>query len=164
MEGIGVLLSRMGGGADEDGAFAASIGKTIKAVAIDDPHVADEAAWRGKISGLRIDFTDGTAIVLRDEGQSCCEARWIHTDDDLGYHVGATLLSAEIADAPSIPDPDDPEGHGGGHEVQFLRVKTSNGVIVCETHVNHNGYYGGFSLVVRGVKGKSPVAAEEVES
>lgn len=41
MEGVGVLLSRMGGGADEDGAFAASIGKTIKAVAIDDPHVAD---------------------------------------------------------------------------------------------------------------------------
>jgi hypothetical protein len=34
------------------------------------------------------------------------------------------------------------------HEVQFLRVSTDAGTIVCETHNEHNGYYGGFNVCV----------------
>ena len=32
------------------------------------------------------------------------------------------------------------------HEVQFLKIRTSNGDITFETHNIHNGYYGGFYI------------------
>ena len=111
----------------------ASFGKTIKAIALEalDP---DE---------LRIWFTDGTAIKVLDAGQSCCEERYMTTDDDLAAFVGATLTDMEIADGPEIGEEYDV------HEVQFLVVKTSLGAFTTETHNKHNGYYGGFYLIVK---------------
>ena len=35
---------------------------------------------------------------------------------------------------------------GGVHEVQFLNIETSLGIITFETHNEHNGYYGGFYI------------------
>ena len=111
----------------------AAYGKTIKAIALEslDP---DE---------LRVWFTDGTAIMVLDDGQSCCEERYMTTDDDLAAFVGATLTEMEIADGPEI------EEEYEVHEVQFLVVTTSLGSFTMETHNKHNGYYGGFYLVVK---------------
>ena len=111
----------------------AAYGKTITAMALEalDP---DE---------LRIWFTDGTAIKVLDAGQSCCEERYMTTDDDLAAFVGATLTDMEIADGPEI------ETEYSVHEVQFLVVQTSLGAFTMETHNKHNGYYGGFYLVVK---------------
>ena len=127
--GFGVMVSNMFG---DNGAehFNKAIGKTIKALAITN-------------NALRIDFDDGYAIALRDEGQSCCETRYINTDDDLPYYVGAKLVSGEVAPAPS------PEHEWGVHQVSFLRITTDRGVFTVQTHNEHNGYYGGFAIVVR---------------
>jgi len=85
-------------------------------------------------------FADGSMIKLWDDGQSCCEKRYMHTDDDLPYYIGSRLLDIEIRDAPDVPDEYD------YHEVQFLLVTTSKGVFTMVTHNEHNGWYGGFSI------------------
>lgn len=121
-------------------AIAAARGKIIAALAIGD---ADETA-------LDIRFTDGTGLQLFDNGQSCCEHRYMRTDDDLTYFVGATFLDADLrAAAETVEDTD-----YSVHEVQFLHVRTSRGTIVCANHNEHNGYYGGFSLEAKMVAPK----------
>ena len=80
-------------------------------------------------------------ISLQDEGQSCCESRYMNTDDDLAYYIGATLTNIELADAPYEEDE-----YGSVHEVKFLRVITDRGVITVANHNEHNGYYGGFAI------------------
>lgn len=119
----------------------------VKRMGWDDRNLAWETAVNKPISAcslsdnaLHFVMEDGTKIKLSDEGQSCCEHRYMMTDDDLSYHVGAVLLDAEIKDAPSI------EAEYDEHEVQFLEVKTSKGVISCANHNEHNGYYGGFCV------------------
>lgn len=107
-----------------------AVGKTIAACEVDEDN-----------NLLRIQFDNGDILRIYDDGQSCCESRWIHTDDDLAYHVGAQLLNAELVDG---PDPDQ-----AGHEVldvQFLQITTSKGVFTVVNYNSHNGYYGGFSL------------------
>lgn len=127
MKGIGVMLSEMGGNRDSASAFQAAVGKTLTAL-----EMSEDA--------LRLTFEDGSKIRLYDDGQSCCEHRYMTTDDGLGYFVGAQLLDAEVQDGP------DQDAEYDVHEVQFLKVKTSKGVFTVETHNKHNGYYGGFSL------------------
>jgi hypothetical protein len=92
-------------------------------------------------------FEDSMAIALRDDGQSSCEHRYMTTDDDPKLFAGDTLVDIEIADAPPIP-----EEHDEVHEVQFLKVRTDLGVMTVETHNEHNGYYGGFSVVAEWIK------------
>jgi hypothetical protein len=73
------------------------------------------------------------------------------TDDTLLDFVGAELVSFEIADGGNT------EGeYGDVHEIQFLKVTTSLGVFTCETHNEHNGYYGGFWIKAKGVKDVIP--------
>lgn len=105
--------------------FSSSIGKKIKNLTMEN-------------DVLRFEFEDESKIQISDEGQSCCEHRYMTSDDDLQYFVGSTLVGGEIKDAPSIPD------EYGDHEVQFLEIKTDRGSFVCQTHNEHNGYYGGF--------------------
>jgi hypothetical protein len=90
---------------------------------------------------LSFGFTDDTILSLADQGQSCCELRYMRTDDNLEYYFGAELLDIHIVDAADAPgDPD--------HEIQFLVVVTSKGTFSCSNHNEHNGYYGGFSVQV----------------
>ena len=124
--GVGVMLKHLGGNEDSVNAWIASANKEIAALVL--------------VDGLLFTFSDGTQMMISDEGQSCCEYRYMTTDDDLSYYVGATLLDTEILDAPDI------EAEYGDHEVQFLRVATSRGVFTMETHNEHNGYYGGFAI------------------
>jgi len=128
--GVGVLLSRLVGLDDSAAAFSASVGKELAAVEL----VSDE---------LLLTFVDGTQMAMYDDGQSCCEHRYMTTDDDLAYFVDSILLGVEVADAPSlITDYYD----DNVHDVQFLKITTSKGVFTMETHNEHNGYYGGFTM------------------
>lgn len=81
-------------------------------------------------------FDDGV-LKLTDGGQSCCESRYVTTDSDLPSYIGKKLLDFRLE--PYISGDDD-------HDTQILRIDTSEGVLDFVTHVEHNGYYGGFAI------------------
>ena len=120
-------------------AIDVAIGKTITRMTLPD-------------DVLRITFADGYELHISDEGQSCCESRYMTTDDVLDEYVGAVLISVSVLDAPDIPQVPDETGYCSedDHEVQFLRIVTSKGDVTFATHNEHNGYYGGFSIYARG--------------
>lgn len=126
--GIGAMLHRLGGGtphgSDE------YVGRIIQEI-----WMADDALW--------IKFTDGVKIKIWDNGQSCCESRYMRTDDDLQCLIGKTLVHIMSKDAPDIEDE-----HGESHEVCFVEVMTNDGFITISNHNEHNGYYGGFGLSI----------------
>lgn len=93
----------------------------------------------GDASVLEITFTDGKTLSIGDEPQ-CRENRYMHSDDDLDYYVGAALLGVTVEDGPCVDDDYDV------HEEQFLHVKTSRGSFTIVSHNEHNGYYRGFDL------------------
>ena len=126
--GLGVMLGMLSGNASTVEAVRSSVGKTIESASLVE-------------NVLRIKLGDGSTLSLRDDGQSCCEARYMRTDDDLAYYAGSTLLDFELADAPSV------KAEYEEHDVQFLHVKTSKGSFTMSNHVEHNGYYGGFLIV-----------------
>lgn len=118
---------------DEDGegkAYDVAIGKEIR-----------ELALEGDV--LVFVFTDGTRLELYDDGQQCCEERFMVCDDDLSIHAGSRLMGFQVARAPDL------ESEAGVEEVQFLRVTTSEGGFEVRSHNRHNGYYGGFRLRAR---------------
>ena len=123
--GMGVMLGMLGGNAETVNAIKSSLNKTIKKV-----YLADDK--------LQFEFEDETKLELWDAGQSCCESRYMVTADDLTEYWGAKLLDFELKDAPEVED------KYGSHEVQFLDVKTDEGVFQLANHNEHNGYYGGF--------------------
>lgn len=125
---MGVLIGMLAGNSESVAAFTGALGKTISGLRL------------GEDDALHFEFSDGTKIKLSDDGQSCCELRYMRTDDDLAAFIGAVLEDAEIKDAP------DAEDEYGTHEVQFLEVKTSKGVFTMASHNEHNGYYGGFCI------------------
>ena len=132
--GTGVLLGRLFGNEDTIIALTRAKGKEIKAIdCISEGPVQDE---------LILTFDDHQ-LVLFDDGQSCCEYRYMHTDDDLVAFVGAEFTGAEVRDGPMRND------GGDDHEIQFLLINTSLGTFTVETHNVHNGYYGGFCVVAR---------------
>lgn len=108
----------------------AVLGKVIKKVSLED-------------NKLVFKFTDGTGLNLFDNGQLCCEDRYMKTDDDLSYYGGATLLDFELKDGPDI------DAKYGIHEVQFLDVKTSVGTFQVANHNEHNGYYSGLCIAAK---------------
>lgn len=127
--GIGVMIGYLAGNAESVEAFKGALGKTISALTLGD----DDA--------LHFGFEDGSKIKLFDDGQSCCESRYMRTDDNLSDYIGAQLLDAEIKDGPTQ------EGEcGDEHEIQFLEVRTSKGCFTMASHNEHNGYYGGFLI------------------
>lgn len=126
--GFSVMLGMLAGNEDSVNAFKPALGKTIAKL------------WLGEDDALHFVFTDGSAIKLADEGQSCCEHRYMRTDDDLTEYVGAKLLGAVVKAAPNEPD------EYGEHEVEFLEVQTDRGSFTMASHNEHNGYYGGFLI------------------
>lgn len=90
---------------------------------------------------LYISLNDGTTLVVFDDGQSCCEHRYMRTDDDLSAAAGSKFLGVEVKEAPDI------EGDGDGtHEVRFLEIQTDRGCFTMASHNEHNGYYDGFII------------------
>lgn len=134
--GLGVMINMLGGNQETVESFQGVIGKKISEIEISE-------------NELKIGLEGGEKIRIFDDGQSCCESRYMSTDDDLKYYIGANLLDGELADGPNKEDE-----YGEAHEQQFLKITTSKGVFTIVNHNEHNGYYGGFSVVVRKMEGK----------
>ncbi len=102
--GLGVMLS-MSSGNQNLAIISKSLGKTVLVTFMDDDK-------------LHIRFTDGTKIRIEDDGQSCCETRYMTCGDDLEYYKDASFLGVEISDAPSVKSNDDDDDRC--HDVQFI--------------------------------------------
>jgi hypothetical protein len=113
----------------------------IKKVKEDVPNA--ERSWRSyNGDSLRITFEDGSKLYLYDDGQSCCEHRYMTIDDDLDKISGVTIKEIRIENGPKVEEACSEE-----HEQQFVKIDFSDGTgITMTTHNEHNGYYGGFSL------------------
>lgn len=135
--GIGAMLHILGGGSKEDP--SKYTGKTISSISLQDVgeiYSDDLPTYQS----LKIIFTDGTTIVISDQGQSCCETRYMRTDDDLQSIVGGTIIKIEGKEGPSI------EAEYEEHEICFVEIQTDKGFITLANHNEHNGYYGGFGM------------------
>jgi hypothetical protein len=130
--GLGVMIQSLGGNEETVNAVKNALGKTIKDVKL----VGDV---------LIISFEDGSGIRITDDGQSCCEHRYMNTDDDLTDFEGATLNDMELSDGPTD------EEEYSCVESQFLKISTSKGGFTVVNYNSHNGYYGGFWITVREV-------------
>ena len=129
--GMGVMLNMLGGNKETVETHKGAIGKRIESLALIDDN-------------LRFQFEDGTGIRLWDDGQSCCEHRWMHTDDELSDFAGSVFLGAELRDGPT-----ESSEYGEPKDSQFLIVNTDEGQFTVVNYNEHNGYYGGFWIVVR---------------
>jgi hypothetical protein len=103
-----------------------SLNKIIKKIEIDDKYAY-------------IHFDDLSIFCIHDDGQCCCEKRYMTCDDDLKSFENTKFLGIEIKEGPN-------QEHWGVHEVQFLEIKTSKGYISIANHNEHDGYYSGFSI------------------
>jgi hypothetical protein len=128
--GMGVLLGILGGNEETVNSIKASLGKKAKTYDLEDDK-------------LIIKFEDGTVLTIFDDGQSCCESRYMRTDDDLTMYNDSLFTNIELLDAPSVED------EYGSHDVQFLKIDTDKGSFRMSNHNEHNGYYGGFWIVAR---------------
>lgn len=125
--GMGAMLDMLSGGSKHSSSEFE--GKGIRAASFDGDR-------------LRLSFDDGTAIDISDKAQSCCESRYITTDDDVSSLVGGVLRGIFVKEGPDI------EERYGSHETAFVEVATYTGSITLCTHNEHNGYYGGFGLAI----------------
>lgn len=125
--GIGAMLHVLGGGSENsaDKYYGREITKAEK---IDDR--------------LALTFADGVTIEVWDNGQSCCESRYMTTDDDIQSLVGHKLIKIETKDGPEI------KAEYEEHETVYVEVATDGGFITIVNHNEHNGYYGGFGLTI----------------
>jgi len=124
------MLCDLGGNAESVGAFTGAVGRRISALSLSD-------------DALSFTFDDGYRMELFDDAQSCCELRYLRTDDDLGYYVGAVLVSAEVSES------EEKEEDYQMHEIAFLRVTTDRGIFTVASHNEHNGYYSGIRISAR---------------
>lgn len=128
--GLGVMINMLGGGERGAQFIKESIGKPIRKIEVSD-------------HDLRVVFEDGLGFILSDQGQSCCESRYMTCDDKFEDVYGGRLLSVEVRSGDGIED-----GHDA-HDIEFLVVKTDKGDITVANHNEHNGYYGGFWIVAQ---------------
>lgn len=125
--GIGAMLHLLGGGSQQEP--STFYGRTIT-----DVEKSDDK--------LTISFGDGSRIAIWDNGQSCCESRYMTCDDDVKSLVGQKLVRIEGKSGP------DADGDYDVHETCFVEIATDGGFITLTNHNVHNGYYGGFGLTV----------------
>ncbi len=100
----------------------------------------------GQDNKIYIEFVDGTKVYLADEGQSCCEYRYITTDDDPSVLNGQKLVHIKAKWGPDIED-----GNNDSHQICFLEIQGNQSAVTFVTHNEHNGYYGGFCLEFKAV-------------
>lgn len=80
-------------------------------------------------------------LQVKDNAQSCCENRYLTTDDDLPSFVGASLVGVDRVEVEAADD-----DYGDVHEQMFVKLETTAGTITLVAHNEHNGYYGGFCI------------------
>jgi hypothetical protein len=125
--GIGAMLHYLAGGSRNDP--SKYYGKEIIYADINDER-------------LLIKFSDAINIKIWDDGQSCCESRYITCDDNVKDLIGGKLVNIEAKS-----DGEEEEEYVT-HEWVFIEVITDKGMIAFTTHNEHNGYYGGFGLTI----------------
>jgi hypothetical protein len=146
--GIGVMIRHLSGNEETVDAYHKAVGKTIAHIELTPFDNIVSQLDDGDKDVLKVQFDDGSMLLAFDDGQSCCENRYMRTDDKFEDFVGATLLSMELKQAPDITEEDE-DGWGETHEVQFLELMTSKGALTMASHNEHNGYYGGFAIELR---------------
>src|SRR5687767_5987939 len=119
--GLGVMIGLLGGNRETVEAIQQSLNKEIKSLVLRD-------------NRLTFEFTDDTRLNVYDDGQSCCEHRYMKTDDNLPDFIGAKLLDFELKDGGRTEE----EDYGYVHEIQFLDVKTDKGIFQMANHNDHN--------------------------
>lgn len=129
--GLGVLIQMLGGNESTVEAIKKSLGSKITSVKLNND--VDD----GQVEIL---FKNGTQLNIRDSGRSCCENRYITTDDNLSYFTNCTLKDVELRDHQLVKESE----YGDANEIMFLDIVTTKGRIQFVTHNEHNGYYGGF--------------------
>lgn len=135
--GIGANIQLLGGNVGTFEAYTTSLNKKIVDLKLDDSANDGDGA-------LLITFEDNTRLSLYDCARSCCEHRYMSTDDDLSYYIGSTFTEVKMLYA------DDDEGkYGDVTETMFLHIVTNKGTFVINTYNSHNGYYGGIVLAAR---------------
>lgn len=125
--GLGVMIFQLSGGSRNSSTEYE--GLTIVKVSMDETH-------------LHLSFDNGKNISIWDNGQSCCENRYMNTDDDIQTLVGGRLLHIIAKEGPNNEDQYEV------HEQIFVEVATDKGLITLVNHNEHNGYYGGFGLTI----------------
>lgn len=124
-----------------------AVNRVIRSIEIVDVDYKSPFPWARYLDdrqALVIVLESGWTLVFMDDcGQSCCENRYMHTDDDLTALVGETLVSVR---------------HGGGNEegemdacvveAEFVHIQTNRDSVVIGTYNSHNGYYGGLDLAM----------------
>lgn len=111
--------------------YKEALGKEILSVAI----VGDDT--------LEIIFTDDSKLRVVDEGQSCCERRYMNTDDDVDYYAGSIFTGLDVDSGGYHNQTED---EYDVEETQFMKVHTSRGTFTVVNYNAHNGFYGGFSI------------------
>ena len=132
--GVGVMIRLLCGGSENSG--DKYYGRKIEKADFSD-------------NALFLTFDDGVKIRVFDDGQSCCESRYMQTDDDVKWLEGKVLRELSLKDG-TQPKKDDDDDYGD-HEIQFLEVMTNDGCITFANHNEHNGYYGGFAMNIQEV-------------
>lgn len=135
--GIGAMINLLGGNEESVDAYTTSLGKKIIELKLDDDANGGDGA-------LIMTFEDDTQLKVFDCGRSCCESRYLSTDDDLSYYVNSKLKSIETQSVDVSKK--DEEYYGEESEMTFIRVKTTKGIFVINSYNNHNGYYGGILI------------------
>jgi hypothetical protein len=88
---------------------------------------------------IRIDDGEKT-IIIKDSGDYCCEYRYFTClTDNLDYYADAHYIGYELGECGNEEDDE-------VHDINFLDVKTTLGVVSFCAHNVHNGYYGGFEI------------------
>lgn len=111
--------------------IAKSQGKKIKLVEVYD-------------DDLNIIFEDNTGIRLFDDGQCCCEKRYMNCDDDLSFFKDSIFSGIELGECEENNIDD-----YGVQEIQFVKVNTSKGTFTLANYNENNGYYSGFDINVK---------------
>jgi hypothetical protein len=101
---------------------------------------------RGEVMYLHLG--NSKVVKLTDQGQSCCESRYMTCDDDLSVYANCALVDIEVREIEEFDD----ENNWGVHETQVCVIKTTRGDITIVSHNEHNGYYGGFLLALEYVE------------
>lgn len=127
--GMGVMINALCGDNGFSEYVKPQIGKEIEKVSID-----------AESNKLILEFKEGEKIAIYDDGQSCCESRYMNSDDDLSYFSNSTLLDVDLKEGEEVEEDYEVK------ESQFLEIKTSKGVFTVANYNEHNGYYGGFWL------------------
>jgi hypothetical protein len=108
------------------------LGKVIEKVMLAYDHESRES--------IIIIFTDGTALNLFDDGQQCCEKRWLASDDKSEDVAGGVLMDVQMEEGV------DDEGSEDILQSQFIRIITDKAPYVVTAYNKHNGSYDGITV------------------